>query len=144
MAAAALEASLVLLLAIVTVSDLRTRLIPDQPLIAAVACAVALCALAWPSELGIRLLAGLCAGGFLLGTALVRPGGMGLGDVKLGGVLGLYLGPGVVAALLIAFAAGAVAGLALLLRHGWGARTRALPFAPFLSVGALVALAAQC
>jgi prepilin signal peptidase PulO-like enzyme (type II secretory pathway) len=143
MAAAALNVSLVLLLGIVTLSDLRTRLIPDRPLIAAVTCVMTLCALASPSELGIRLLTGICAGGFLLGAALVRPGGMGLGDVKLGGVLGLYLGPGVVAALLVAFAAGAVAGLAVLVRHGWAARTRALPFAPFLSLGALVVLAAQ-
>jgi leader peptidase (prepilin peptidase)/N-methyltransferase len=142
MAATALQVSLLVLLGIVTVSDLRTRLIPDGPLIAAVACAVALCALAWPSELGMRLLAGICAGGFLLGAALLRPGGMGLGDVKLAAVLGLYLGPAVVAALLVAFTAGAIAGLVLLVRHGWAARTRALPFAPFLSFGALVALAA--
>ena len=68
---------------------------------------------------------------------------MGLGDVKLGAVLGLYLGPAVVAALLVAFATGAVAGLAVLVRHGWAARARALPFAPFLSIGALIALATQ-
>ena len=49
MAAAVLQASLVLLLGVVSISDLRTRLIPDEPLIAAVACAVALCALAWHS-----------------------------------------------------------------------------------------------
>jgi leader peptidase (prepilin peptidase)/N-methyltransferase len=143
MAAAAFQASLVVLLGVVTVSDLRTRLIPDGPLIAAAAGAVALCAVAWPSELGVRLLAGVIAGGFLLGAALARPGGMGLGDVKLAGVLGLYLGPGVLAALLVAFAAGAAAGFVLLVRHGWAARTRALPFAPFLSLGALVALAAH-
>jgi leader peptidase (prepilin peptidase) / N-methyltransferase len=143
MAAAALQGSLLVLLGIVTLSDLRRRLIPDEPLVAALACALALCAVAWPSELVMRAIAGLGAGGFLLGAALLRPGGMGLGDVKLAGVLGLYLGPGVAAALLVAFAAGSAAGLVLLIRHGWAARTRALPFAPFLSLGALVAIAAQ-
>ena len=142
MAVTALQASLVVLLGIVTVSDLRTRLIPDEPLIAAVAGALALCALAWPSELGLRLLAGLGAGGFLFAAALLRPGGMGLGDVKLAGVLGLYLGRDMVVALIVAFAAGAITGLGLLALHGWAGRTRTLPFAPFLSLGALVALAA--
>jgi leader peptidase (prepilin peptidase)/N-methyltransferase len=68
---------------------------------------------------------------------------MGLGDVKLAAVLGLYLGRGVVAALLVAFALGSLLGLALIARHGWTARSRSIPFAPFLSLGALVALVAK-
>ena len=39
-----------------------------------------------------RLIAGAAAGGFLLLAALAYPGGMGMGDVKLAGVMGLFLG----------------------------------------------------
>jgi leader peptidase (prepilin peptidase) / N-methyltransferase len=140
MAAALLDASLLVLLATVTVTDLRARLVPDRALLAATAVAVALFAVADPGELPGRLAWSLGAGGFLLVTALIRPGGMGMGDVKLTGVLGLYLGPAVVPAILIAFAAGSLAGLAIIARRGWAARSRAIPFAPFLAAGAVAAL----
>jgi leader peptidase (prepilin peptidase) / N-methyltransferase len=141
MAAAVRDASLVLLLGVVSVSDLRTRLVPDGPLALALIVAVALCALSAPAELPERLAAGAGAAGFLLAAALIRPGGMGLGDVKLAGVIGVYLGMAVVEAMIVAFTAGAVVGLALIARHGWSARTRTIPFAPCLALGALVALA---
>jgi leader peptidase (prepilin peptidase) / N-methyltransferase len=143
MAAALLDASLIALLGVVTVADLRTRLIPDPPLIAGLALALALGAVVEPGSLPARLLAAGAAAAFLLLAALIRPDGMGLGDVKLAGVLGAYLGAGVVEALLVAFAAGSIAGLALIARHGWSARSRTVPFAPFLALGALVAMAPQ-
>jgi leader peptidase (prepilin peptidase) / N-methyltransferase len=143
MAAAALDASLVALLGIVTVSDLRTRLIPDAVLAAGLCVALAVCLLSDPHGVPQRLAAGIAAGGFLLAAALIRPEGMGLGDVKLAGVLGIYLGARVAEAMVIAFAAGSLAGLALIVRHGWAARSRTIPFAPFLAAGALVAIAPQ-
>ncbi len=143
MAAAVLDVSLVALLGVVTVSDLRSRLVPDAALLASLAVALPVCLLSDPGDLPGRLVAGLAAGGFLLAAALIRPDGMGLGDVKLAGVLGVYLGPAVTEAMLVAFAAGSVAGLVLLARHGWSARNRTIPFAPFLALGALAALAAQ-
>jgi leader peptidase (prepilin peptidase) / N-methyltransferase len=143
MAAALLDASLIALLGVVTLSDLRTRLLPDSALVASLAIAVPVCLLSDPGAMPERLVAGLGAGGFLLAAALIRPSGMGLGDVKLAGVLGIYLGPAVIEAMVIAFAAGSVAGLALLARHGWEARSRTIPFAPFLALGALVAMAPQ-
>ena len=79
----------------------------------------------------------------LLAAALIRPEGMGLGDVKLAAVLGFYLGAGVIEAMVISFAAGSVAGLALLVRHGWRARTRTIPFVPFLALGTLVAIVSR-
>jgi leader peptidase (prepilin peptidase) / N-methyltransferase len=143
MAAAVLDVSLVALLGVVTVSDLRTRLIPDAALLASLLVALPVCLLFEPGGIPARLVAGLAAAGFLLAAALIRPDGMGLGDVKLAGVLGVYLGPAVAEAMLIAFGAGSVAGLVLLGRHGWSARHRTIPFAPFLALGALVALVAQ-
>jgi leader peptidase (prepilin peptidase)/N-methyltransferase len=68
---------------------------------------------------------------------------MGLGDVKLAAVLGVYLGPAVVEALLAAFIAGSLAGLAILARPGWEARSRTNPIAPFLALGGLAAIAPQ-
>jgi leader peptidase (prepilin peptidase)/N-methyltransferase len=141
--AAALNLSLVALLVVVTVTDLRTRLIPDAALVVGLAVAIAICALEDPAEVPGRLLAGAGAAGFLLAAAFIRRDGMGLGDVKLAGVLGVYLGASVVIAMLVAFAAGSVAGLGLMARHGWSARSRMIPFAPCLALGALVAIAAQ-
>jgi leader peptidase (prepilin peptidase)/N-methyltransferase len=136
-----LDASLVVLLGVVTVSDLRSRLVPDVPLLAGLVLAAGVCALSDPAGLPEKLGAGLGAAGFLLAAALIRPDGMGLGDVKLAGVLGVYLGPAVIEVMLVAFAAGSAAGAFLLARHGWDARGRTIPFAPFLALGALVAVA---
>jgi leader peptidase (prepilin peptidase)/N-methyltransferase len=143
MAAAVLDASLVALLGVVTLRDLRTRLVPDTALLASLAVAIPVCLLSDPGGMPVRVAAGLAAGGFLLAAALIRPDGMGLGDVKLAGVLGIYLGPRVAEAMVVAFAVGSVAGLLLLARHGWSARSRTIPFAPFLAIGALAALAPQ-
>jgi leader peptidase (prepilin peptidase)/N-methyltransferase len=141
MAAAVLDVLLLALLGVVTVSDLRTRLVPDGALLASLLVAISVCVVTDSDGVPVRLLAGLCAGGFLLAAALVRPDGMGLGDVKLAAVLGFYLGAGVIEAMVISFAAGSVAGLVLIARNGWRARSRTIPFAPFLALGALVAIA---
>jgi leader peptidase (prepilin peptidase)/N-methyltransferase len=113
MTAALLDASLVLMLGVVTVSDLRTRVVPDRPLAGGLIVALGLCALTDPAGLPERLAAGAGAAGFLLAAALIRPEGMGLGDVKLAGVLGVYLGAAVIVAMVVAFAAGSFAGVAL-------------------------------
>ena len=65
---------------------------------------------------------------------------MGMGDVKLVAVMGLYLGHSVAPAVLIGFAAGAVVGLGLIARRGAEARKQAVPFGPFLALGGIVAL----
>jgi leader peptidase (prepilin peptidase) / N-methyltransferase len=140
MAAAVADASLLVLLVVVTVADLRARLVPDRALAAATAVIVPLAAAIDPGSLPERGLAAAGAGGFLLAAALVRPGAMGLGDVKLAAVLGLYLGRGVLAALLLACFSGSLFGLALIARHGCAARWRTIPFAPFISLGALAVL----
>jgi leader peptidase (prepilin peptidase)/N-methyltransferase len=141
MAAALLDASLVALLGVVTVSDLRTRVVPDVPLVLGLALALGYRALAAPGELPGWIAAGAGAAGFLLAAAVIRPDGMGLGDVKLAGVLGVYLGPAVIEAMIVAFAAGSAVGLALIARQGWGARSRTIAFAPCLALGGLVAMA---
>ena len=139
MAAALLATSLAALLVAVTITDLRTRLIPNRALAAAVVAALAVLMVSDPGGLPGRLAWACGAGGFLGAAHAARPEGMGLGDVKLAAVLGLYLGAGVAPALLVALVLGALAGAALIALHGPAARSRTLPFAPFLATGAAVA-----
>jgi leader peptidase (prepilin peptidase)/N-methyltransferase len=66
---------------------------------------------------------------------------MGMGDVKLAAVLGLFLGRDVVPALFVAFLVGTLVGAAIMARKGaQEGRKTAVPFGPFLAVGAVVAL----
>jgi leader peptidase (prepilin peptidase)/N-methyltransferase len=132
---------LALLLATCTVADLRARVVPNAALAVGASVAVLLIVLAEPGALGGRAIAAGAAGGFLLAPALFRPGSMGIGDVKLAAVLGLYLGAAVAAALLVAFLAGTVTGVVMLAHHGPRARRMAIPFVPYMALGAVVAIA---
>ena len=93
--------------------DLEYRIIPNRmTAVGAIAALVVGTALD-PSGEPARLIAGAAAGGFLLLAALAYPAGMGMGDVKLAGVLGLMLG----AAVAPAIARGAARGCRL--RRAW-------------------------
>lgn len=140
--AVALGATFVAMLGAVTVTDLREGVIPNRLLLGGAAVGVAVASAGPASELVERIAAAGAAAGTLLVPALVRPEGMGLGDVKLAGVMGLFLGRAVAPALIIALALGAMVGAAIVLRHGLPARRRGLPFAPFLAAGGIVGLAA--
>jgi len=80
---------------------------------------------------------------FLL--ALISPDGLGFGDVKLGGLLGMYLGwlgwGYVLLGVVTGFLAGTAVALALVAVRRASLRTP-VPFGPALLVGALVAVAA--
>ncbi|WP_433209576.1 prepilin peptidase [Dactylosporangium sp. CS-047395] len=96
----------------------------------------------WSAALrGMLAMAALWTFYFLL--SVVYPGGMGFGDVKLAGVLGLYLGflgwSTVAVGTLAAFVLGGAAGLALM-ALGRAGRKTALPFGPAMLAGALLAL----
>ncbi len=136
----ALAGVFVATLAAVTVTDLDRRVIPNRILIAAATLAIAIAAIGAPASLPERAIAGVAAGGALLLIALAHPGGMGMGDVKLAAVMGLYLGAAVAPALLVAFAGGALAGVVLVARHGPRARKHVIPFGPFLAAGGLAGL----
>ncbi|HWO46530.1 MAG TPA: A24 family peptidase, partial [Solirubrobacterales bacterium] len=68
--------------------------------------------------------------------------GMGMGDVKLAAVMGLFLGRDVAPAILVALLAGSIVGLVMIAREGSAARKRAIPFGPFLALGGIVGLLA--
>jgi leader peptidase (prepilin peptidase) / N-methyltransferase len=125
----------------ITWIDVEHRLIPDRIVAPLGLVAILLTAVLAPHELQQRLIAGAAAGAFLLAAVLAYPGGMGMGDVKLAGVMGLVLGWAVAPALLVALVTGTTAGVVVMARRGIkeGRRT-AIPFAPFLAVGAVVAL----
>ena len=59
-----------------------------------------------PATSAPRAIAAAIAGGGLLLVALAYPRGMGMGDVKLAAMMGLYLGRAVAPALLVGFLAG--------------------------------------
>ena len=122
--------------------DLEHHIIPNRLLLPAAALALAVTAVFQPEQLPERLIAGAAAFAFLLAAALAYPGGMGMGDVKLAGVMGLFLGLSVVPALAVAFLAGSVVGIAVMARQGASARKSGLPFGPFLALGGCVALLA--
>jgi leader peptidase (prepilin peptidase) / N-methyltransferase len=122
--------------------DLEHRIVPNRIVVPAAVFAVAGAAVLKPDELPELLIAGAAAFLALLLAALAYPGGMGMGDVKLAGVMGLFLGASVAPALLAAFASGAVVGIGVLVREGGGARKKGIPFAPFLALGGLVGVLA--
>jgi leader peptidase (prepilin peptidase)/N-methyltransferase len=124
----------------ITLIDLELRLIPNLitgP--AALAAVVAIAALD-TDFLPEALIAGAAAGGFFLLAALMYPRGMGMGDVKLAGMLGLYLGRAVAPAIFIALIAGVAVGAAVIARKGAAeGRKTAVPFGPFLALGGIIA-----
>jgi leader peptidase (prepilin peptidase)/N-methyltransferase len=121
--------------------DLEHRIVPNRILLPAALWALAAAALVATPDLPEYALAGAVAFLALLLAALAYPAGMGMGDVKLAGVMGLYLGLATAPALLAAFLAGSVVGVALIARQG-GDRKVGVPFAPFLALGGLIGLLA--
>ena len=77
---------------------------------------------------------------FLFVALLAYPKGMGMGDVKLALLLGAALGRTVPVALMVGMLAALVPAAMLFARHGVAARKQAIPFAPFLALGGVVAL----
>jgi leader peptidase (prepilin peptidase) / N-methyltransferase len=123
----------------ITLIDLERRIIPNKitgP--ASIAAVVAVAALD-TGFLREALIAAAAGGGFFLLAALLYPSGMGMGDVKLAGMLGLYLGRAVAPAILIALIAGVAVGVAVIARKGaTEGRKTAVPFGPFLALGGLI------
>ncbi len=124
----------------ITLIDLDHRIIPNVITGAAsIAALVAIAALD-TDFLVEALIAAVAGGGFFFIAAVLYPRGMGMGDVKLAGMLGLYLGRAVAPAILIALLTGVVVGAAIIARKGaTEGRKTAVPFGPFLALGGIVA-----
>jgi leader peptidase (prepilin peptidase) / N-methyltransferase len=126
--------------------DLEHKILPNRIVYPSVLAAIPLLAITAALGPGLEpwiraLLGGLAgAGGFLI-VALISPAGMGMGDVKLAGLIGLfvgYLGWGrLLVAFFASFAAGALVGIMLMIVRRAGRKTQ-IPFGPFMALGAII------
>jgi len=134
-------------LVVVSVVDLDHLIIPSRvvyPTLCVTAPLLGLAAVAtgaW-AHLGSAAIGGVAGLGCLLVVHLVAPHGMGFGDVRLAGLIGMmlgWLGLGYAAvALLLALVLASVVGVALIATRR-RSRTDAVPFGPFMAMGAELA-----
>jgi leader peptidase (prepilin peptidase)/N-methyltransferase len=122
--------------------DLDHRLLPNKIVYPLAVWGVVATLLVDSGQLVEHLVAGAGAFLFLFLAVLAYPRGMGMGDVKLAGAMGLFLGLSVIPALLTAFLSGSVIGVAIIAREGVAARKKAVPFGVFLALGGIVAVLA--
>lgn len=127
-----------------TLIDLDTRRLPDAIVLPAYPVLAILlttaCILGAPWEAIVRAaIGGAALFAFYFVLRVARPGGMGGGDVKLAGVIGIVLGwvgwGALVVGAFAAFVFGGVFGVALLLMRR-ATRTTAVPFGPWMILGA--------
>jgi leader peptidase (prepilin peptidase)/N-methyltransferase len=118
--------------------DLEHRIVPNRIVLPAALVVLVVHTALDPSP--AWALGALGASGFLFAAALAYPAGMGMGDVKLALLLGAMLGKLVGVGLMLGMVAALVPSVVLLARHGSAARKMGIPFAPFLALGALIAL----
>lgn len=129
-----------------TLTDLKKTLIPDRIILPSIVIAFgflvtsAILRMETASLLYFTL-TGSLIGGFFLALILITKGkGMGGGDVKLGGFIGLVLGfPSGLLAIILAFLTGAIAAIFLII-SGKKSFGQSLPFGPFLVLGSLISL----
>jgi leader peptidase (prepilin peptidase)/N-methyltransferase len=141
--------ALAMILSPLAIIDVEHHRLPDRLVVPGYLAGAVLLALAalighHPQQLGRAALALVAAAGVFAAIALIAPGAMGFGDVKLVGVLGGYLGwlswAHLLAGVFLGFVIGAVSSLALMALRRANLGT-AIAFGPSLMLGALVAAA---
>jgi leader peptidase (prepilin peptidase) / N-methyltransferase len=134
---------LVAVLVRITVTDLEERRITNRVTVSAALAALVIGLVMHPSGVPAQLLAGVATGGFLTCVSLISRGGLGMGDAKLGMVLGLYLSRYVVLAMAVGLLTASLFGIGMLVVRGFSeGRRTAIPLGPFLALGGAVALLA--
>ncbi len=125
---------------LVAIIDLKYRLVLNVLVYPAAALALLLHSVPPGRDTLAALLGGAVGLSPFLLAALLKPDGMGGGDVKLAALIGLWVGfPHVLWALSLGILAGAVTALVLLLTRRWSL-TRHMPYAPFLCLGMVLSL----
>ena len=122
----------------VSATDLEHRIVPNRIVLPAAVVVLVAQTVLHPSVEWTAAAFG--ASTFLFLVALAYPAGMGMGDVKLALLLGAMLGRAVPVALMAGMLFALVPSIVLFARHGAKARKLAIPFAPFLALGSLLAL----
>jgi leader peptidase (prepilin peptidase) / N-methyltransferase len=134
--AALAGATLVVLSAI----DLERGIIPNRIVLPAAGVVLVAQVALFPDRAAEWALAAILSAFVLALPQLVGRAWMGMGDVKLGLLLGAALGWGVLGAVLLAFLCVFPVAFLVVLRGGLAARKTTIPFGPFLSLGALIML----
>ena len=135
---AAIAAFFCAVLVTISVTDLERRVIPNWVVLPAAAIVLAARTAVHPSP--SWAIAAAAGSAFLLLAALAKPGGMGMGDVKLALLLGAALGVALPVGLMAGMLAALVPSIVLFARHGAAARKMRIPLGPFLAGGAVLAL----
>ena len=135
-----ISAFVAVVLVLISAIDIERRIIPNRIVLPAIAIVLLAQLAFYPGQAAEWILAAIGAGLFFLVPILFYPSGMGLGDVKLAFLLGAALGMAVMGALLIGLLAAAAFGISILVREGKAGRKTAIPFGPFLALGAIITL----
>jgi leader peptidase (prepilin peptidase)/N-methyltransferase len=131
--------ALILALIVLAETDLEHRLLPNAIVGPAALVGFTLSVLESPERWWVYLVSALAVAGGLFALAFAYPGGMGMGDVKMGGMLSAFLGPYAALAVFLGALCGAITG-GLLMAAGKMQRRHALPFGVFMALGGLVTL----
>lgn len=130
-----------LCLIVIFFDDLEYGIIPDQILLALSASTLIYALFIDPSSLQVRVYSALGSLFFYFSLFVITKGrGMGFGDVKYAGVLGLVLSyPNIVVSHYLAFLTGAVISIILILLRRKKLRGSTVPFGPFMTISAVIA-----
>ncbi len=120
-------------------TDLEYRILPNVIVGPAALIGLTLSILSDPGRWWVYPGSVLLVAGGMLGIALLYPGGMGMGDVKMGGMLGAFLGPYAALAVFSGALFGTLTYVALVVA-GKMRRQSALPFGVFLALGGIFTL----
>ena len=136
-----LLSALVLICTLVALAgiDLEHRLLPNIIVGPVTLVGFALSVLENPENWWLYPISAFAVAGGLFALAVAYPGGMGMGDVKMGGMLGAFLGPYAGLAVFLGALCGTLVGGALM-SLGRMERRSALPFGVFMALGGIVAL----
>lgn len=133
-----LDGILLFFLLFISIVDIRCGMIFNRVLLPLAAAGILNVVLVQPENWASSFGGAMAGGSFLWLLRWLSHGGLGGGDVKLAFVLGIWLGgPGIAAALWLAFLLGGCCAAALLSNRCWQ-KSDSIPFGPFLCFGAFI------
>ncbi|ADG82599.1 prepilin peptidase [Thermincola potens] len=131
---------LISLLIVISFIDLRLKIIPNGLIIIGLVVGLAINIIRPLTTFSGGLVGFFSAGCLFLAIAVLSKGGMGGGDIKLAAMLGLWLGwQQAFLGFFLAFLSGTAVGIGLM-ATGQKSRKDAIPFGPFISLGALLSI----